>query len=130
MTFAYDAVEVINNAIGRTIRKVEIDPSDENKIRIDFEEGPSLLLHDIGDCCSVHYFRTDDDLGSLVGKTFGGIVERDCPDPIPKKSKYDDEHEIQFLVLRHTLGEVVFSNHNEHNGDYGGFCIYAAEVGP
>ena len=34
-------------------------------------------------------------------------------------------HEVQFLALVTSKGEVVFSSHNEHNGYYGGFSIAA-----
>ena len=61
--------------------------------------------------------RTDDDLGYYIGSTLTGAEISDAPS-VP--NEYGEEHEIQFLRISTSRGVFTVSNHNEHNGYYGG----------
>jgi hypothetical protein len=100
---------------------LEID--DENRLRLTFEGGLQLLLWDNGqDCCEERYMRTDDDLTTFVGAHLLGI---EVVDTVKTTENDYEMHETQFLRVLTSKGILVLSNHNVHNGYYGGFDIRA-----
>jgi hypothetical protein len=115
--------DVVNGHLGKVI--VQIEMSDDT-LTIRFGDGTGLKLYDDGqDCCETRYMHTDDDLSEVVGGRLYGIELRDAPDG---EDEYGEVHEIQFLVVKTGIGEVVVCTHNEHNGYYGGFRIVACTV--
>jgi hypothetical protein len=89
-----------------------------------FEGGGTLRLFDSGqDCCEFRYMRTDDDLPYFTGAELRGVELLEAPD-----APGDEVHEVQFLVVHTTKGDLTMSSHNEHNGYYGGFDITAQVI--
>ena len=74
--------------------------------------------------CESRYMRTDDDLQSIVGKALVSIMSKDAPN---EPDEYGD-HEVVFIEVRTNDGSIVISNHNEHNGYYGGFGLTITEI--
>ena len=66
--------------------------------------------------------RTDDTLADYVGATLVDCELRDAP---TTEVEHGDTHEVQFLAVKTSAGELVLSSHNEHNGYYGGFAMVA-----
>ncbi len=96
----------------------------ENVLRFDFQDGSILRIWDDGQsCCESRYMRTDDNLDDFVGSTLLDFELADAPSP--ELGEYDEAHEIQFLRVKTDRGVLTVSNHNEHNGYYGGFWIVA-----
>ena len=116
-------IDAIEAAKGKRITGLRLDP-DMNCLLFWFEDGTRLRIFDDGQsCCENRYMRTDDKLDDYVGAIFEGIELRDAP-PIAADG-YRGEHEVQFLAIRTSSGQFVMSNHNEHNGYYGGFSLVA-----
>jgi hypothetical protein len=83
-----------------------------------------MQLFDAGQsCCEHRYMRTDDDLKSFIGAELVDAEISNAPDQV---DEYGETHEIQFLRVKTSKGLITISNHNEHNGYYGGFAIRAA----
>lgn len=70
-------------------------------------------------CCESRYMVCDDKLEEFVGATFLGA---EVADGSETSGGYDC-HEVQFLRINTSKGDIVVSNHNEHNGYYGGFSL-------
>lgn len=110
--------------IGRTITKVWVD-DDRDCLRLRFSDGSGVRLSDDAQaCCENRYMVCDDDLDEHIGATIQGVELRDCQ---TTTSEYGDLHEVQFLVVKTSAGAFTVSNHNEHNGQYSGFHVVAAE---
>lgn len=75
-------------------------------------------------CCEHRYMNVQDDLDYYVGSTYLGWDLGDCDNV---DHEYD-VHEIQFLNIKTSLGDISISNHNEHNGYYGGFYIQSSVI--
>lgn len=114
---------VANDYFGKIITRIEM--SDDTLI-IRFGDGTGLKLFDDGyGCCGNRYMHTDDALSGVVGGMLYGIEVRDAPVVEDEDGEF---HGVQFLVVKTNKGECVISNHNEHNGYYGGFCIVVSEL--
>lgn len=110
--------------IGKTITKVWVD-DDRHCLRLRFSDGSGVRLHDDGlSCCENRYMVCDDNLDEHIGTTIQGVELRDGQ---TTTSEYGDLHEVQFLVVKTSAGAFTVSNHNEHNGQYSGFHVVAAE---
>lgn len=118
---------------GKTLLQAEVL---DNALFIVFMDGTSLRLWDGGQsCCEARYMVCDDDLGYYIDTKLRDIEVRDGPavdDDKTERDCWDDfgAHEQQFLVVKTDKGEFVVSNHNEHNGYYGGFDIEAELTAP
>ena len=78
--------------------------------------------HADGDCCSWSWWYRVKGLAALVGHTVHAEADGGCDDVDPKEeNKCGKAHEIVFLEVCTENAIVTFSNHNEHNGYYGGF---------
>lgn len=96
-------------------------------------DGYQVSITDDGqDCCETRFMRTDDDLQSFIGAEVRGIEIRTAPD-CEKCDLFiegDDDrhecHEVQFLVMHTTKGELVMSSHNNSNGYYCGFKVQSS----
>jgi hypothetical protein len=105
-------------AIGKVIASAVVV---EDSLHLRFTDGSGIEVFDDRQfCCEHRYMRTDDDLSRCVGATLLGLELRDAE---PQEDEYGNPHEIQFLVMKTSAGDFTFSNHNEHNGYYGGFAI-------
>ena len=115
----------ITPTIGKTIVSLRLD---DDTLYIAFADGSKLTLFDDGQsCCETRYMRTDDNLAEYIGGRLLGAEVKDVPKLIgfwKDEDEYGD-HDIQFLEITTSKGSFVMSNHNEHNGYYGGFCIEA-----
>lgn len=103
--------------IGKVISSLSLQ---DDILTIRFADGTGVeIFDDKQNCCEHRYMHTDDDLSGVKGGVLYDIELRDVV--------YDENdceaHEIQFLVVKTSEGEVVVSSHNEHNGYYGGFSI-------
>ena len=113
----------VARVIGQEIVDIEFNEED-NYIRLNFGGPLSYYIQDDGQsCCELRYMKTDDDVKSLIGGSIVSITIKDGPD-----IEDDGEtHEQQFLEIQTTNGLATFSNHNEHNGYYGGFWVTIEE---
>lgn len=117
-----ETVEAVKNALGKTISRVWLDEQ-ADRLKFTFSDNTTLDLWDDGQsCCEHRYMRTDDNLNDYTGHTLENILIKDAPGIV---GEYGDEHEIQFLEIITNKGHFQMSNHNEHNGYYGGFFIRA-----
>lgn len=117
-----ETVKAVQSSIGKKIKKVSLE---DNTLSVQLEDDTTLALYDDGQsCCESRYMVTDDDLKSFEGDKLVSIEVREAPEIV------DDygTHEVQFLVLTTDRGALTVSNHNEHNGYYGGFWIVAKLV--
>jgi len=111
-----------NEYYGKEISDIKMD---DKSLFIDFTNCVKIRIFDDGQsCCESRYMRTDDDMRSLIGKTLVSIETKDAPD-------IEDEygvHQVVFLEIRTNDGWITISNHNEHNGYYGGFGLSIEEI--
>ena len=115
-----NAAGAVKQTLGKTITALELV---DNNLVFTFEDNSKLKLWDGGQsCCESRYMRTDDNLSDYVGGQLLDMGLRDAPD---QEDEYGEVHEVQFLAVKTNKGEFVMSNHNEHNGYYGGFRIEA-----
>lgn len=115
-------VTAVKESLGLKIKEIKLDVDD---LKIEFETGRIIKIWDDGQsCCENRYMRTDDDLQEFIGATLLDIELKDAPEI---EDQYD-VHEVQFLEIKTDKGSFVVSNHNEHNGYYGGFAIVAKVV--
>lgn len=117
-----ESVKAFTAAVGKKILGLKLE---DNRLAFEFEGGYKMSLFDDGQsCCENRYMRTDDNLADYIGATLTGAEVKDAPN-VP--DEYGDEHEVQFLEVQTSAGVLTMSNHNEHNGYYGGFWIIARE---
>lgn len=130
-------------AVGKRIIEAELleeEDTGERFLSYDGAKIDSLILHLEGDlwihffddgqsCCEQRYMVTDDDLNHMKGAILQDIEVRDGP-PVDSDhdGDYGDSHEQQFLEIITSKGNFTFTNHNVHNGYYGGFCLCLEEI--
>jgi hypothetical protein len=114
-----ETVNSIKASLGKKAKTYDLE---DDKLIIKFEDGTVLTIFDDGQsCCESRYMRTDDDLTMYNDSLFTNIELLDAP-------SVEDEygsHDVQFLKIDTDKGSFRMSNHNEHNGYYGGFWIVA-----
>ena len=117
-----DSVAAYKAALKKKITHVELDKAANDgsgELRFVFEDGVRLALYDGGQsCCESRYMTTDDDLSVHIGGKLKAVEIRAAPN-VPS----EEDHEVQFLVVKSTKGHSTVETHNEHNGYYGGFAI-------
>jgi len=99
---------------------------DEETLCMGFEDGSSVTLRDNAQlCCEQRFMRTDGDLADCIGAILLGIEVRNAPTESTKDANGNevDAHEVQFLTIITYNGTFTVSNHNIHNGYYGGFFL-------
>jgi len=95
-------------------------------LSISFDDGTRVEIWDAGQsCCESRCMVCDDDLSTLVGGTLIQGAFKDGPDT---QGEYGECHEVQFMEITTSTGWATVSNHNEHNGYYGGFDAYIRVV--
>lgn len=120
-----ETVKTLEASKGKKIASVALR---DDVLYVGFKDGTGLRLADEGQsCCESRYMTTDDDLESFVGKEVRGYDLREGP---TVTGEYEDEHEVQFLIVQTTEGNITLETHNEHNGYYGGFWIDAKPWNP
>lgn len=99
---------------------VDSERKDELHIRLGHEY---VRITDAGQsCCEDRYMTCDDKMEDHVGATLLNIETRQMPIPVLEGGD-GDVHDIEYLVVTTTAGELVIVNHNEHNGYYGGIDV-------
>ena len=121
----HEAAATIRSVIGKTIAEAWID-DDANggngALNLRFSDGTGVMIYDAGQCCcEVRYIKTDDDLSYHIGATLIAVEVKEGPEV---KRGYGI-HEMAFLHVKTSKGEIVVNTHNEHNGYYGGFWFEA-----
>lgn len=121
----HEAAAIMRSAIGKTIAEAWID-DDANggngALKLWFSDGTGVMIHDARQsCCEERYIKTDDDLSYHIGATLIAVEVREGPEV---KGEYGI-HEMAFLHVKTSKGEIVVNTHNEHNGNYGGFWFEA-----
>lgn len=97
----------------------------DNRLRLKLSGGKTIEIWDNGQsCCESRYMSTDDDLATLVGRKLVRIQTRPGADI---DADYD-YHETCFVEIGTDVGFVTITNHNEHNGYYGGFGLTITEA--
>lgn len=106
---------------GRTICAVEVK---DNRLRLTLDGPQTIEIWDDGQsCCEHRYMTCDDDLSSVVGHKLTRIEAKEAPGV---SAEYD-EHECVFVEVGTDKGFITVTNHNEHNGYYGGFGLTVTE---
>jgi hypothetical protein len=109
-------IDDYNKAVGRKIARAEVK---DDILTLAFTDGSSYALRDDRQsCCEYRYMVCDDDLTKFTNTNLMGITVEDGPDG---DGDGVHEHEVQFLHVKTGKGSFTVSNHNEHNGYYGGF---------
>ena len=120
-------VNTINGVLNKNIVNMFIEKAEfnEDSLVIEFDDKNKIRIFDDGQsCCESRYIHTDDDLSAFVPSKLISVSLREAP------STENDwgEHEVQFLIVKTSLGEFTLETHNEHNGYYGGFWIAAETI--
>jgi hypothetical protein len=109
---------------GRVIVAVE---KTEDAMFLSFHDGEKIKIFDDGQsCCESRYMTCDDDISSLVGHKLERIEVKEGP--TETDGEYGEEHETCFIEIGTDAGFVTLTNHNEHNGYYGGFGLSIERV--
>ena len=111
---------------GRTITAAAMK---DNTLSMTFEDGVTIDIFDNGQsCCETRYMRTDDDVFDIVGHKLVGLLSKDVDVKPAPEVEYADANEVIFFEVKTDKNSIVFSNHNEHNGYYGGFDMTIREA--
>ena len=114
--------ETVNAVKGSLGKQIEYASLEDNELRLKLTDGQTLVLFDDGQsCCEHRYMVTDDDLKEYSDSKLINIEIKEAPEQPDEWGT----HEVQFLEVTTDKGSFVLSNHNEHNGYYGGFWIVA-----
>ena len=116
---AEESAEAISGCLGQRIVTVKLEAGEA--LVLSFENGSKLRLQDDGrSCCENRYMVCDDNLPYFAGSEF-----RDLEVTNAEEDDGGNFHEVQFLVVHTDKGDITVSNHNEHNGYYGGISLIA-----
>lgn len=114
--------------IGKKIAAVSLDT--EDTLRIAFEDGSTLRLSDGGQsCCERRYMTCEDDLPYFVGAVLVNVEVREADEKTGNNER-DGCEDIEFLLVTTDRGVISCTNHNDHNGYYGGFSVGATLESP
>lgn len=112
-------IEALKASIGKKIIAAKVD---KNRLVIEFDAERLVIKDDGQCCCESRYMSCDDDFTPHIGAE---IVDFELKDGPTTESEWGEPHEIQFFEVKTTRGAFQVVNHNEHNGYYGGFAVYA-----
>jgi len=116
-----ESVAAYRACLGKTISKVYVK---DDAMRLEFDE-VLLVLQDEGQSCCEHRFMVcDDNLEHYKGAQLLEITIEDAHPDVT--GEWGDVNEVQFMHVKTTKGSFTVSNHNQHNGYYGGFSIRAS----
>lgn len=115
-----------SSCVGMTISHVALvrgygDHRDDEFV-LTFAGKVKLSFQDRGqNCCEERYMTCEDVLCGLSGSKFLGADVRQSV----SGERGEECHEIMFLVIHTSGGDITISTHNEHNGYYGGIDVTA-----
>ena len=111
--------------VGRMVTSAVLD-REENEFFLTFADGTKISIYDKHQlCCENRYMTCDDEVDCLVGGTLVHVVAKAGP---VDDSNEHIRHEQVFVEIATTKGSIVITNHNKHNGYYGGFELTIMEV--
>ena len=117
-----DSVKAWRSVVGQRITALELS---DNELRMTVADGTKIALRDDGQsCCETRYMRTDADLPYYVGAV---LLDAEVANAPAVRDEYG-AHEVAFLNVKTDRGVFTMSNHNEHNGYYGGFSVIARQI--
>lgn len=120
--------KALESCIGQKIKAATLDEEGDGALVLVMGDGQTLRLFDNGrSCCESRYLTCDDDLDQFIGAELIDIEVSDGP---TVETEYGEPHETSFLRVKTSLGDIVATTHNEHNGYYGGFSIQASVSDP
>jgi hypothetical protein len=94
---------------------------------IRFSDGTALkIADDANHCCERRYLTCDDDLANAAGAIFIGLQLNRVDDGPGER---DAAHDVGFLEVLTSHGSFTVCTHNEHNGCYAGFSVWAEIIG-
>lgn len=112
-----------NDFYGKEIAKAEIS---ERALQLTFSDSIYIEIFDGNQsCCEHRYMTTDDDVRDLIGHKLVRIEAKAGPGVGDCKG----QHETCFVEVATDVGFITIVNHNEHNGDYSGFCLALVSIG-
>lgn len=110
-------VDLLKNNFNNKIEVIKLIKDD---LFLKTENSPPIRIYDASQsCCENRYMICDDYSDEFVGSTLIDVKLEGAPSI---ECEYGD-HEVQFLKLVTDRGIITVSNHNEHDGYYGGFYI-------
>ena len=113
----------LSDLIGLTIARIHLEEG--YKLILAFTNGNAVRIKDqFSLCCESRFMRTDDDLTDIIGGRILGIEIKPCA----TYTESMEPGEIEFLEIATDKGFVTISNHNDHNGYYGGFDIGLKQI--
>ncbi len=116
------SARVFQRASGKLISNLTLE---ENVLHIGFTDGCRIAILDTEDqCCEERFMQTDDVLGDYIG---GELLDAEIREAPNEDDGEYGEHEVQFLVVKTSKGQLTMASHNKHNGYYGGFSIVIRE---
>jgi hypothetical protein len=113
------ASKAMQHCLGKQFSEVKLE---DNNLIFAFDDGKLRVFDDGQSCCENRYMVTDDDLPYFAEAILIELTVEDGPELV---GEYDESHDQQFLHVKTSKGSFTMSNHNEHNGYYGGFSIAA-----
>lgn len=117
-----ESVYAFKSSLGKEIYDISLQ-GENDLLVIRFVDHSMLEIRDVGQsCCESRYMTIDDNLAEFKGSKLVGAEIADA-DSIEDGGEV---HDVQFLKLATDRGIITVSNHNEHNGYYGGFAIVCA----
>lgn len=116
-------LQAYNESIGKKIKDVLLE---KDELIIVFDDNKKIKIWDDGqNCCERRYMSNDgDEYDYYIDSKLLDIKVKNGPSI---EIEYE-EHDTQFLEIVTDKGSFTLSNHNEHNGYYGGFCINIEEI--
>lgn len=102
----------------------------ENRLRLKLDSGKTIEIWDDGQsCCESRFMTTDDDPAYIRGGKLIKIETKNGPDEGDEAGEYGECHETCFIEIGTDKGFITLTNHNKHNGYYGGFGLTITERG-
>lgn len=127
-----ESAKALTGALGKTISELWLMDGDSDEttgMAFVFTDGTGVLFYDSArSCCEHRHMTCDDDLAPFIGATFMDVnlSERNNTEETSKtESEYGDIHEWAFVDFKTSMGVFTATQHNEHNGYYGGICLAA-----
>ena len=107
--------------VGKTVTAVDFN---SERLLLWLDNSFCIKVFDNGQsCCESRYMTTDDDPHSIVGGQIVHIKSKEGPN-LPDS----ESHETCFVEVQTSKGLITLTNHNEHNGYYGGFGLSIEKV--
>lgn len=121
------SIDAFMKVVGKKITGIAlagpVGSTEKDELHIRFKNNTFIRIADDGQsCCENRYMTTDDKLSDYIGGNLLNIEVKPVPVPL-KESGDGDDHDIEFLEITTSKGAFVLTNHNEHNGYYGGFSV-------